>query len=142
MLALFHLIFAGHLCYSVYSYPDIFHPSARQLPVETTPLKHRIETWLYTSLILLGIVALVLTFTVDIKGVDLFSMRQWLVGGIVLLCVGEWINHPRQTSLSLKEAKKGLRKFQHHHRNPCTLGNLLDIFGFFSICIGCSAFFR
>lgn len=92
--------------------------------------------WLATiALINAPVLALIALFMVSqpyqVHGLLILALSCVLFG------IGEILNHPSQTSYSFSEnGKSPLKRFQHHSRNACALGNLFVIFSLLCFFIG------
>jgi len=61
----------------------------------------------------------------------------YLAVGSFLFGIGEILNHPKQTADNYTDnSASDLRRVHHWSRNPCPLGNLLDIAGIIFLFIG------
>jgi hypothetical protein len=85
-----------------------------------------IKAW-YHLLIALGIAGAAAALTVDLKGIQ--NTHALLVSlGVLLVGIGEWINHPYQAFLS--------GSCRGHPRNSSALGVLCDIAGMALFAVG------
>lgn len=72
----------------------------------------------------------------------LFNGYRLMALGVLLLGIGEVINHPLQTSRTLEEAEATeAQTTRHRRRNPSSIGNLLLIIAILLLCIGFSKTF-
>ena len=95
----------------------------------------KIDYW-YKALVVLSALLLVISLTVDLKGVE-NSIAQLISLGALFLGIGEWVNHPLQTKIMAPNAYTlGGGLITSYNRSPCLLGSLFDIFGFIIICVG------
>ncbi len=63
--------------------------------------------------------------------------------GLLLIGIGEWINHPLQKSISYeREAEYTFKRFKHRQRKPSGLGNLFEISGLLLTFIGLAEVIR
>lgn len=93
------------------------------------PLKSLVIDYWYKAVAVASVVFLLAALTVDLKGVEnktviLISLGSFFIG------LGEWINHPLQTSIA-----PGM-KITSYNRKASIHGNLFDILGFSIVCIG------
>lgn len=66
-----------------------------------------------------------------------FSGLQQIAAGITLIGIGEWINHPLQKSLTVKDRQNYIfQKIRHRKRKPNGIGNIFEIFGLLMIFAG------
>ncbi len=66
-----------------------------------------------------------------------FSGLRQIALGIILIGIGEWINHPLQKSVTYKERKDFIfQKIRHRKRSPSVFGNLFEIGGLLLIFTG------
>lgn len=60
---------------------------------------------------------------------------------LLFIAIGEWLNHPLQKSIrSFDENSETAETLIHRKRNPCSLGNVFDVFGLILIFIALSLF--
>jgi len=81
----------------------------------------KIDYW-YKIFPVIGAVTLILSLTVEMKGISNIFV-QLLSVGVIFFGVGEWINHPLQTKLI------GLGKITSYNRINTRAGNLWDVIG-------------
>jgi len=81
----------------------------------------KIDYW-YKILPVIGSVTLILGLTVDMKGVSNILVQLVSIG-VMLVGIGEWINHPLQTKVGA-----GL-KITSHNRTHTFAGNAWDMIG-------------
>lgn len=97
----------------------------------TNPLQSlKINAW-YKVFTVVSAACLLASLTVDLKGIDnktgiLMSL------GVLVLSVGEWINHPLQARL----IPGGI--ITSYNRQACLLGSLFDVLGFLLLYLGVS----
>ena len=104
------------------------------------PLKNlKIDYW-YKALLVAGVVALFLSLTVELKGIENTTV-QLISLGIFFIGLGEWINHPLQTRILPPGPQyPGWSKAQGYLRSNSFLGNAFDIVGIILIGFGLSKF--
>jgi len=103
----------------------------------TNPLsKLKLDYW-YKALVALSAVLLLMSLTVDLKGIE-NSIAQLLCLGSLFIGIGEWINHPLQTAIMPPNAyyAPGGAKITSYSRKPCLLGSLFDVLGFTIVAVG------
>ncbi|MFN2352981.1 MAG: hypothetical protein ABR512_00465 [Desulfopila sp.] len=67
---------------------------------------------------------------------------QRIAVGIIVIGIGEWINHPRQESVEYTDDQhSSFHHFYHRKRNPSSLGNLFVIGGLICIFMGLAQYF-
>ena len=81
----------------------------------------KIDYW-YKILPVIGAITLILGLTVDIKGVSNIFV-QLISIGVIFIGIGEWINHPLQTKLTM-----GL-KITSRNRINTLAGNAWNLIG-------------
>lgn len=81
----------------------------------------KIDYW-YKILPVIGSITLILGLTVEIKGVSNILVQLVSIG-VILIGIGEWINHPLQTSFGLNF------KITSYKRLNKLSGNAWDLFG-------------
>jgi len=94
----------------------------------TNPLRNLIIDKWYKVPLVLGACVLVLALSVELKNVS-NNLVQCVALGFIFIGIGEWINHPLQTKVSL-----GF-KLTSYNRLPSYLGTLFDILGFITIMV-------
>jgi len=71
-----------------------------------------------------------------------FSWLRQIAFGILLVGIGEWINHPLQKTVALKDKEKFVfQKILHRKRTPSELGNLIEISGLLLFFSGLAEYF-
>ena len=103
----------------------------------TNPLSNlKIDYW-YKAVVVLSALLLVLSLTVELKGIE-NALAQLLFLGVLLIGIGEWINHPLQTQIVPRDAyyAPGGAILTSYKRNASLLGICFDILGFSFIAIG------
>lgn len=92
----------------------------------------KVEHW-YHVFVALGATGAVASLSVDIKGIA--NAHALLLSlGLFFIGIGEWINHPLQTSLmhpTVYAPSGGV--ITGHPRRASALGNLFDVLGFLLI---------
>lgn len=85
--------------------------------------------------ILISITSL-LPVTLSLKGLRVLGLALVFIG------LGEYLNHPHQEELTLSSPDDTeLSKTRHRRRNPCGLGNLLDVLGLIAVFAALALFF-
>lgn len=95
----------------------------------------KIEHW-YHVFVVLGAAGAVGSLSFELKGVA--NAHMLLVSiGVLLIGIGEWINHPLQTKIVPPNVyTPGGGIITGHPRSPSLLGILFDILGFILLTIG------
>jgi hypothetical protein len=74
--------------------------------------------------------------TLSLKGLRVLGLALVFIG------LGEYLNHPHQEELTLLSPDDTeLAKTRHRKRNPCGLGNLLDVLGLIAFFAALALFF-
>jgi len=83
-----------------------------------------------------------------IIGAFIFTLPEHFSKALLILSAsfaafgtGEFLNHPKQKLITPETVQSSQKPKYHHNRNPCGLGNLLDISGLILLFIALSAFF-
>lgn len=93
-----------------------------------------IKYW-YHLFIVLGIAGAAASLTVDLKGIE--NRHALLVSlGILLIGIGEWINHPLRTAIVSATFASPAGGITGHPRKNSALGVLFDIAGLVLFGIG------
>lgn len=108
----------------------------------SNPLNNlKIDYW-YKALVVVSATILIVSLTVKLEGIE-NQIIQLLSLGTLLLCIGEWINHPLQTALMHPNIyARGGGKITSYKRKSCLLGSLFDILGFIILFIGVFRLFQ
>lgn len=97
--------------------------------------KTPITTYFFIILLVVGVLTVAASFIVI--GKDLFNWMQQIGSGLVLIGIGEWINHPEQKGITYEDDQEvTFKHVKHRNRQPSSLGNLLEIVGLLLIFIG------
>ena len=93
-------------------------------------------------MMLCGLTLLALSFTALLPG-ELNNKGMRAIGfALLFLGLGEFLNHPVQTGHKFeKPAKQEASKFLMRRRNPCGLGNYLDVIGIIAVFAALALFF-
>jgi hypothetical protein len=93
-----------------------------------------IKAW-YHLFIALGILGIGASATVDLKGIQ--NAHALLVSlGVLLIGIGEWINHPLQTAILPANYLYGGGKITGYPRNNSFLGVAFDVAGVALFAVG------
>lgn len=100
------------------------------------PLKNLIIDQWYKALLVLGATVFILALTIELRGIA-NSIALLISLGVILIGIGEWINHPLQTRiLPPGEHYPGWLQGSGYVRRNTLLGLLFDCFGIVLIVIG------
>jgi hypothetical protein len=93
-------------------------------------------------LMIFGILSILMSVT-PLMPVTLSSKGLRVLGlALLFIGLGEYLNHPHQEELTLSSPDDTeLAKTTHRRRNPCGLGNLLDVLGLIAIFAALALFF-
>lgn len=103
--------------------------------MSTNPLEKLVIDYWYKAIAVAGLFVLVLSLTVNLVNID-NNVVQLLSLGAFFIGLGEWVNHPLQTSLIPASALYPAGKLTGHPRNSSFSGILLDLIGVVLIGIG------
>ena len=93
-----------------------------------------IKYW-YHLFIVLGIAGAAAALTVDLKGIE--NRHALLVSlGVLLIGIGEWINHPLQSAILPANAYRPGGVITSYPRNSSALGVAFDIAGLALFAVG------
>lgn len=93
-------------------------------------------SYFFILLLLAGVLLLVYAFVTAEEGVY-FNGLQQIAMGITLIGLGEWINHPLQKSVAVKDKKNFIfQRIKHRKRRPNGIGNILEIIGLLMVFTG------
>lgn len=93
-------------------------------------------SYFFILLLLAGVILLVYSFVIAKEG-EYFGGLQQIAIGITLIGLGEWINHPLQKSMAVKDKKNFIfQPIKHRKRRPNGIGNLLEIVGLLMVFTG------
>lgn len=101
-----------------------------------------ITSHFFIALLLCGAVIVMLSFFVGRTG-SFFNGLLQIGFGVLLIGVGEWINHPLQQSRGMRSLAKenfAFHRFFHRKRNPSSIGNLFAIAGLLLFFTGIAYF--
>ena len=106
--------------------------------------KREIDTawtsYFFLFLLTSGVIILLLSFFFLQTGSIITGLRQ-IGSGVLLIGIGEWLNHPLQKSISVKkEEDLHFHRFLHRNRSPRGIGNILEIIGLLLIFIGIGSY--
>lgn len=95
----------------------------------------KIEHW-YHVFVVLGAGGAIASLSFELKGVA--NAHVLIVSlGVLLIEIGEWINHPLQTAIVPPNAYLGGGGIiSGHPRKPSLLGSLFDMLGFLLLTVG------
>ena len=104
----------------------------------TNPLSNlKIDYW-YKAVVVLAAFLLVISLTVELIDIE-NTLAQLICLGVLLIGIGEWINHPLQTEIvppnTYRNAPTG-GVITGYNRQGSLLGICFDILGFIFIAIG------
>ncbi len=85
-------------------------------------------SYLFIVFLLGGCIILVLALFIFPPPTFFGGLRR-LGAGLLLIGLGEWINHPRQEAIEPLKEGTSFQHGQHRRRNPSSLGSLLEIAG-------------
>jgi len=98
-------------------------------------------SYFFILLLVIGVLILIYSFVFSEDG-PLFSGLREIGLGVLLIGVGEWINHPLQKAHICKSRRELIfQDIRHRRRNPSALGNLSEIVGLILIFTGLADFF-
>lgn len=94
-----------------------------------------LDTW-YKAALPIGAAVLLLALTVELKGVE-NSIALLISIGVIFVGSGEWINHPKTTSIRPpSKGYPGYLQIEKYERKNTLLGNLFLVFGLILIGYG------
>ena len=97
----------------------------------TTP----VTTYFFILLLFAGALFIAGSFFMGME--ELINWMSQVGTGLLLIGLGEWINHPLQKSLTYEEkGEYTFRRFKHRRRKPSGIGNLLEIGGLLLVFMG------
>ena len=97
--------------------------------------------YFFVMLLVCGTIVFLLSFFIGNQDITFGELRE-MGTGILLIGIGEWINHPLQKSFIVEDENiTDIKKFKHRKRNPSSLGNLLEIAGLILVFTGLADFF-
>jgi hypothetical protein len=100
----------------------------------SNPLQNlKVDYW-YKAILVIGAVTLILSLTVDLKGIENSVVQIYSLAAILIGC-GEWVNHPLQTKIypPVPGVHNGLQG-EGYTRDNSLVGVLLVIFGVLLLC--------
>lgn len=96
----------------------------------------RYLSYFFILLLLAGVILLIYAF-VSAEDGQYFGELQQIAMGITLIGLGEWINHPLQKSVAVKDRTNFIfQRIKHRKRKPNGIGNILEIVGLLMIFTG------
>lgn len=101
----------------------------------TNPLEKLVIDYWYKAIAVAGLFVLVISLTVKLVGID-NNVVQLISLGAFFIGLGEWVNHPLQTSILPASALFPGGTITGHPRNSSVTGISLDILGCILIGIG------
>ncbi len=95
-----------------------------------------ISSYFFIFLLLGGGILLIISLVTAEDG-QYFGGLQQIAAGITLIGIGEWINHPLQKALTVKDRQNFIfQRIRHRKRKPNGIGNICEIFGLIMIFTG------
>ena len=95
-----------------------------------------ILSYFFVLLLLAGGLLLVYAYSTAEKG-QYFGGLQQIAIGIILIGLGEWVNHPLQKSVAVKDKKNFIfHQIKHRKRKPNGIGNIVEIIGLLMVFTG------
>lgn len=93
-------------------------------------------SYFFIVLLLTGVMLLIYAFTTAEES-RFFGGLQQIAMGIILIGIGEWINHPLQKSVAVKDKKDFIfHRITHRKRRPNGIGNIVEIIGLLMVFTG------
>lgn len=93
------------------------------------PLSNLALDFWYKVVLAVGVVVFLLSLTFELKGVS-NSIALLISLGASFIGLGEWVNHPKSTSIvPPNDTYPGYMQIEHHKRKNTLLGNLFLILG-------------
>lgn len=108
--------------------------------VRLSKLQTPITSYFFILLLITGGGLLIFSFF-SAEQDNYFGSFRRIAAGLLLVGIGEWINHPKQKSVQYRDKTNFIfQHVLHRKRNPSSLGNLMEISGLLLIFAGAAGY--